>query len=395
MSASVRRSARVQAAAVVDAVVTTAKTVVPKKRSRSSSGNAIATNGVAPTTISKDTDGFKVPVTPSPTKRRRRAPDVVPTPPPFTPTPSAIGVMLTPGPRMSYSTGDIDDAIPSAPIDRPAEPRITNAPLHATNGSTLVVSPSKVRGIRPDPSLSTATILEDAKAYLIKVDPSLKTLVNAHHCRVFDPVGLAEEIDPFRSLASGIMAQQVSGAAASSIKQKFINLFPAAGDHPGPPTFPSPGMVAVTNLTRLREAGLSQRKAEYIQGLAEKFQSGELSAEMLGAASDEEVMEKLVAVRGLGKWSVEMFIMFCLKRMDCFSTGDLGVQRGMAVYKKRDVAKLKNKGGKWKYMSEQEMLETAEKFRPYRSLFMWYMWRIETTDGQGSTNVDAVQNNAV
>ena len=87
-------------------------------------------------------------------------------------------------------------------------------------------------------------------------------------------------------------------------------------------------------------------------------------------------MAKLVAVRGLGVWSVEMFMCFGLKRMDVFSTGDLGVQRGMAAYMGRDVAKLKNKGGgnKWKYMKEAEMLEIAERFRPYRSLFMWYMW---------------------
>lgn len=76
----------------------------------------------------------------------------------------------------------------------------------------------------------------------------------------------------------------------------------------------------------LRQAGLSGRKAEYIKGLAEKFVSGELSAQMLIRASDDEVLEKLTAVRGLGKWSVEMFACFGLKRMDVFSTGDLGVQ---------------------------------------------------------------------
>lgn len=116
----------------------------------------------------------------------------------------------------------------------------------------------------------------------------------------------------------------------------------------------------------LRTAGLSQRKAEYIKGLAEKFASGELSAKMLIEASDEEVLERLIAVRGLGRWSVEMFACFALKRMDIFSTGDLGVQRGMASYVGRDVTKLKAKGGKWKYMSEEEMLKIANKFVPYR-----------------------------
>ena len=120
----------------------------------------------------------------------------------------------------------------------------------------------------------------------------------------------------------------------------------------------------------LRTAGLSQRKAEYIKGLAEKFASGELSAKMLIEASDEDVLEKLIAVRGLGRWSVEMFACFGLKRMDIFSTGDLGVQRGKASYVGRDVTKLKAKGGKWKYMSEEEMLKIANKFAPYRYVLL-------------------------
>ena len=101
---------------------------------------------------------------------------------------------------------------------------------------------------------------------------------------------------------------------------------------------------------------------------------------MLMTGSDEEVMTKLVAVRGLGIWSVEMFMCFGLKRMDVFSTGDLGVQRGMAAHAGRNVAKLRSGKGKWKYMSEKEMVETAERFRPWRSLFMWYMWRVEEVD---------------
>lgn len=136
-------------------------------------------------------------------------------------------------------------------------------------------------------------------------------------------------------------------------------------------------------MPELRTAGLSQRKAEYILGLAAQFVSGELNVELLATGSDEEVMERLVQVRGLGRWSVEMFCCFGLKRTDVFSTGDLGVQRGIAAYLGRDVARLKKTGkGKWKYLGEKEMLETAELFRPYRSLFMWYMWRIEETDVQ-------------
>jgi DNA-3-methyladenine glycosylase II len=196
---------------------------------------------------------------------------------------------------------------------------------------------------------------------------------------LFSPSGLAEKIDPFCTLVSGIMAQQVSGAAATSIKNKFIALF-NDGDT-SRSKFPTAAQVFATDISRLRSAGLSQRKAEYIHGLAEKFTTQELSTSMLLRASDEEVMEKLIAVRGLGKWSVEMFACFGLKRMDVFSTGDLGVQRGMASFMGKDVGKLKTNGkGKWKYLSEKDMLEASEKFRPYRSLFMWYMWRVEDVD---------------
>lgn len=150
-------------------------------------------------------------------------------------------------------------------------------------------------------------------------------------------------------------------------------------DNPAPEThaFPTPSQVVTKTIEDLRPAGLSQRKAEYVHGLAQKFHSGELKTRMLFEASYEEVLEELIKVRGLGKWSIEMFLCFGLKRLDVFSTGDLGVQRGMAALVGRDISKLKAKGGKWKYMSEKEMEEMAEKFRPYRSVFMWYTWSVK------------------
>lgn len=252
----------------------------------------------------------------------------------------------------------------------------------------------------------------------------MRPLIEAHRCRIFSPEGLAEQVDPFESLCSGIISQQVSGAAARSIKKRFVELFfpppPSSpdtvdqgADEKGgkevdaavsvatnktegeeesnagkstatkPRVFPQPSQVAACPLERLRTAGLSQRKAEYVQGLAEHFVSGALSTELLADAPYEEVMERLTAVRGLGLWSAEMFACFALKRLDVFSLGDLGVQRGMAAFVGRDVAKLKAKGkggGKWKYMSEQDMRELSDRFAPYRSLFMWYMWRVEETD---------------
>ena len=220
-------------------------------------------------------------------------------------------------------------------FDRPAEPHRTNAPLITPKGSRLVTYDKETADASPSktgvPRLTTTTsdILEKACAHLVKMEPMLQPLIEKHYCRVFSPEGLAEECDPFRSLCSSIMAQQLSGAAASSIKRKFVELFDRSLDEENigeAKIFPTPTQVAVCNVAFLRQAGLSERKAEYIKGLAEKFMSGELSAATLISASDEEVIEKLTAVRGLGKWTVEMFAFFGLKRMDILSTGDLGVQ---------------------------------------------------------------------
>ncbi|KAJ5610313.1 hypothetical protein N7510_007032, partial [Penicillium lagena] len=262
----------------------------------------------------------------------------------------------------------------SAPLNRPVDPHRTNATLLTPHGSSVTAYPQDAQDVSPSktglprPIATTGTLLEKAIAHLIATDPRLKPVIEAHPCSLFSPAGLAEEIDPFNSLTSSIIGQQVSGAAAKSIRNKFLALFDSLGDR----SFPTPQEVARCEIATLRTAGLSQRKAEYIQGLAEKFAAGELSAQMLARASDEELVEKLTAVRGLGKWSVEMFACFALKRVDVFSTGDLGVQRGCAAFAGRDVSKLKAKGGgKFKYMSEKEMLELAAKFAPYRSLFMW------------------------
>lgn len=253
--------------------------------------------------------------------------------------------LQTPEPQQNLSCKHSQDVsqVPRHPpndqaqlsFDRPAEPHRTNAPLITPRGSRLVTynqetaeaSPSKT-GI-PRPTTTTSHILDEACAHLIKMEPKLQPLIERHYCRVFCPEGLAEECDPFRSLCSSIMAQQVSGAAASSIKRKFVGLFNGPLDEKKveeAKVFPTPAQVAACDVAFLRQAGLSKRKAEYIEGLAEKFASGELSAAMLINASDEEVLQKLIAVRGLGKWSVEMFACFGLKRMDILSTGDLGVQ---------------------------------------------------------------------
>lgn len=225
---------------------------------------------------------------------------------------------------------------PPSSHNRLAHPHMTNAPLRTPAGSGLatcskdVTEVSQTQPMMPRPFSTTEDLLKQACDHLINVDARLKPLIEKFPCPLFSAQGLAEEIDPFESLCSGIISQQISGAAATSVKKKFIGLFyqESAPDKKlhQPGDFPSPVQVAACDISFLRGAGLSQRKAEYIKGLAEQFACGSLTNEILVKASDEEVLERLTAVRGLGKWSVEMFSCFGLKRMDVFSTGDLGVQ---------------------------------------------------------------------
>jgi DNA-3-methyladenine glycosylase II len=150
-------------------------------------------------TSSKDDVPDAAPSTP----KRKKATKPVP---PMTPTPSVIGLMTAP-----YSSADIDDSVPP-PLNRLAVPNGTNAPLvtpetHRVIANKAVdqVSPSKKGTIKS----TTGTLLGEALTHLVNVEPRLKPIIEKHHCHVFSPEGLAEEIDPFRSLVSGIISQQV------------------------------------------------------------------------------------------------------------------------------------------------------------------------------------------
>ena len=216
-------------------------------------------------------------------------------------------------------------------------------------------------------------------AHLTAVAPSLAPLIARHPCPLFDTT--APPPDAFESLASGIVSQQVSGAAARSIKARVAGLFAGA--------FPTAAQTLATPVEVLHAAGLTRRKAEYLHALAHAFASGAVSGAALAAQPDDAVVAQLTQIRGIGVWSAEMFLIFGLRRPDVFSVGDLGIQRGIAAFLGRDVAAVRRKrkadgktaGGKWKYLSEDEMRRTAEPFRPWRSLFCWYMWRIEGTGG--------------
>lgn len=168
---------------------------------------------------------------------------------------------------------------------------------------------------------------------------------------------------PFHALYSAIVSQQLSGKAARSIYERTRTLFPG-----GRVTAPA---VLRTAPDRLRGAGLSNAKVAAVRDLAAKYADGVIpNAGRLKTLSDEEVVEQLVQVRGVGRWTVEMLLMFYLCRPDVLPVGDLGVRKGFRIlYRRRDMP------------TEDQLMKYGERWRPYRSVASWYLWRVERTPG--------------
>ncbi|KAG2750324.1 DNA glycosylase [Suillus brevipes Sb2] len=176
---------------------------------------------------------------------------------------------------------------------------------------------------------------EEAKAHLIRADHRFEDIFTKLKCKPFE---FLEQAHPFRALVESILGQQISWLAARSIIHRFTRLYDPslpekAADYSASksPTsfFPTPYQVANTDIVTLKSAGLSTRKAEYVKDLAARFADERLSTEKLLAADDESLAEMLIEVRGIGRWTVDMFAIFSLRRPNILPVGDLGVQRGM------------------------------------------------------------------
>ena len=148
-----------------------------------------------------------------------------------------------------------------------------------------------------------------AQKHLISVDPRFAELIEKHHCHLFSPEGLSEGVDPYKALVCGILSQQVSAPAAKSITRKFILLFTPPGDDEGNPPqgyFPTPQEVLRKTPEEIRTAGLSGRKVEYLLDLSTRFADGRLNAHDMVNESDEMIIHRLVEVRGIGRWSINL-----------------------------------------------------------------------------------------
>ena len=195
---------------------------------------------------------------------------------------------------------------------------------------------------------STPEWWDSAKLELANKDVLLKSLIEE-----FEEPRLSSRGDLFATLIKSIVGQQISVIAASAV---WSRLFDLVGEV-------NPESILAKTHGELRQVGLSNRKVEYIVGIAEAWTEGlsEIDWEQM---SDEEVVQELVKLRGVGRWTVQMLLIFALLRQDVFPIDDIGLIRGME--------KLYNSGNP---LETSELYEISEKWMPYRTMGVWYIWR--------------------
>ena len=205
-----------------------------------------------------------------------------------------------------------------------------------------------------------------ARRLLMRRDPILAPIIRHHRDRrLID----APPVDPFSALVRAIVGQQLSTKAAATIHRRLLDLVPAG--------VATPQTLEALNDTQLRQVGLSRQKSSYIRDLSQKAASGDLPLESLADMTDDEVIEAITKVKGLGRWSAEMFLMFRLRRPDVLPVDDLGIVNAIhRLYKLRkrpDAKRIRRLGELW---------------RPYRTVACWYLWRsLENTPIESKTAV--------
>jgi len=197
---------------------------------------------------------------------------------------------------------------------------------------------------------------------LLRRDPVMAALIRQHgRCGLAD----ALRVDHLSALVRAIIFQQLSTKAASTIHSRLVALLPAGN-------ITAEGILGLTD-DQFRSVGVSRQKSLYLRDLVSKLQSGELQLEGIESLDDEAIVAALTAVKGIGRWTAEMFLMFRLHRPDVLPVGDLGivtaVQKAYGLRKKPTPERLRKLGDAWK---------------PYRSIACWYLWR--SLDNQGAVS---------
>ena len=203
--------------------------------------------------------------------------------------------------------------------------------------------------------MSTAYDWDRALAHLRRRDRAMKRIIDIVGPR--KPARLGSAQTPFATLLRSIVYQQLSGKAAGSIHRRLLALFPRGR--------PSARALLALSEAELRAVGLSRSKVLSVHDLAEKAVARQLpSRRALDAMDDEAIIERLTGIRGVGRWTAEMLLIFTLGRPDVLPVTDLGVRRGFMVCQ-----------GNGELPEPAELLEHGETWRPWRSVASWYLWR--------------------
>ena len=199
------------------------------------------------------------------------------------------------------------------------------------------------------PALLIPDYWEDAKAELMKRDRILRRLIPA-----FGDLQLVGRGDPFVTLARSIVGQQISVKAAQSVWERLLAACPRM----------TPAALQKLSLDKLAGCGLSKRKAEYLTDLALHLRDGSVNARDWSLMDDEEVIAELIQIRGIGRWTAEMFLIFNLLRPNVLPLDDLGLLRGISInYFSGEP------------VSRSDAREVAANWEPWRTVATWYLWR--------------------
>ena len=187
---------------------------------------------------------------------------------------------------------------------------------------------------------------------LAKADPVLKGMIER-----IGPLKLPDAREPFPALVRFIFYQQLAGSAAAAIMSKFLALYSSD-------SFPSPRAVLETPNEMLRSVGLSRQKLSYVKDLSAKFEDGTLNADMLRTLPEDEVGAALMSVKGVGRWTADMFLISTLHRLDVLPVGDLGLRKGVQIAY-----------GLAEMPTPKALLEMSERWHPFCSVATLYFWR--------------------
>ena len=188
---------------------------------------------------------------------------------------------------------------------------------------------------------------------LLKRDKKMQVLINK-----FGRPDYNLRQDYYQSLLRSIVFQQLSGKAAQTIYERLVNLIPKT-------TNLCPNEVLKLDKDEMRKAGLSFQKINYVRNLADYFENNSFKKKEVEKMTDEEISKELIQIKGIGQWTVDMFLMFTLNRTDNLPYKDLGIQKGIMK-----ILNMKN------LPSKKEMENCSRKWRPYRTIACWYLWRI-------------------